>query len=795
MRPFPALMDLNTKQVYPLNDLPAFIVGRSQDANLPVADVNCSRRQFRIVRESAGHFIGPLSTTTPTLCNGKAVQGRIGVGHGALIQAGNSRFRFLEREEKVDVRAAAAALAREATQASPAGVPFQPSVLAPTVMAGNNSASLAGAQLSGLIPLSGTMMIGRDAKRNQLVLPHAHVSRYHAQVVVQGSKALITDLSSANGTFVNGTRIQTATPIKPGDRVDIGPFSLVFTGAGLLPQSRENNVELTCKGLRKIVPDRTTGKMLALLDDISLVIRPHEFVCILGPSGSGKSTLMAALSARAPANEGCVLLNQRDLYGNFESLKQDMVVVAQRDALHERLRVVTALRYTAKLRLPPDTSSGEIETAIQEMLATVGLTTQRGTPIRFLSGGQVKRVSLASEIISKPTLLFVDEVTSGLDEQTDREMMGLFRDLADKGKTVVCITHSLANVERSCHLVVILASGGRLAFVGKPAEALSYFRIDRLGDVYEKLKEKAADEWHSAFLASTFFKQYVGGRMAAEQGTHQISVYRPSRGIREWLRMSVRQATLLARRYGSLAVSDGPALLAMLAQSLAIAVLLTMVFGRVSNIEVPAEQLQRTVNLYFLMAVASIWFSCNNSVKEIVKERVIFSRERAFNLLTGSYYVSKTLILIPISVAQACLITFLVHMFCDPPGDRALVYLVLSMTAAVRVTLGLLLSAVSTSEDMAVTLVPIALIPQIALAGVVAPLEGVAKLLAQVGVTAYWANNGLQAGLPESLLMLGIIQKSSVTEAMVILACHGIAFGATTLVVLNLQGRAERRRA
>ena len=81
-------------------------------------------------------------------------------------------------------------------------------------------------------------------------------------------------------------------------------------------------------------------------------------------------------------------------------------------------------------------------------------------------------------------------------------MMDLFRSVADTGKTVVCITHSLANVERTCHLVVILTPGGRLAFVGKPAEALEYFNIQRLGDVYERLAEQPAEHWQQAFQAS-----------------------------------------------------------------------------------------------------------------------------------------------------------------------------------------------------------------------------------------------------------------------------------------------------
>ena len=129
----------------------------------------------------------------------------------------------------------------------------------------------------------------------------------------------------------------------------------------------------------------------------------------------------------------------------------------------------------------------------------VGLTKRRDTLIRHLSGGQVKRASLANELVARPSLLFLDEVTSGLDEQTDREVMELFRQVADGGKTVVCITHSLANVEATCHLVVILTEGGRLAFFGTPDEAKAYFKIPRLGDVYRQARRaQAAERWHSA---------------------------------------------------------------------------------------------------------------------------------------------------------------------------------------------------------------------------------------------------------------------------------------------------------
>ena len=103
------------------------------------------------------------------------------------------------------------------------------------------------------------------------------------------------------------------TVVRPNDRIDIGPYALVFDGQALLPCSRVDNVELTCRNLRRVVKDAATGQPLTLLDDISLVVRPGEFVCVLGPSGSGKSTLLSALSARTPLEQGHVTINGQDL--------------------------------------------------------------------------------------------------------------------------------------------------------------------------------------------------------------------------------------------------------------------------------------------------------------------------------------------------------------------------------------------------------------------------------------------------------------------------------------------------
>src|SRR5262249_27941567 len=148
-----------------------------------------------------------------------------------------------------------------------------------------------------------------------------------------------------------------------------------------------------------------------------------------------------------------------------------------------------------------------------------------------------------------PSLLFLDEVTSGLDEQTDREVMELFRQVADGGKTVVCITHNLANVEATCHLVIILTEGGLLAFFGTPDQAKAHFRIARLGDVYRRLSEAPPESWQTRFRSSPLFRRYIAERMPADtlHEVRPVSAAAARRGVG-----GGRQAWVLIRRYMSI---------------------------------------------------------------------------------------------------------------------------------------------------------------------------------------------------------------------------------------------------
>jgi ABC-type multidrug transport system ATPase subunit len=799
---YPALLDSTNKSLHTLFGSASFVIGRSETADLTVLDPSCSRQQFRIIRIEGQHFVEPLSSTSPTYHNGKPIKRPTSLTHQDRLEAGSSQFVFLASElsstsrERITSGSAAATV--------PPGRGFRPSPGQSepmmTVMAGfGGAAPTTPVEDVKPILLSGKMLIGRDEGRVQILLNHPQISRAHAHITAQDGRAVLVDLNSANGTYVNGVRVRQPTALQSGDQIDIGPYALQFAGRMLIPRTREDNTELVARNVTRVVTNRENGKPLTLLDDITIVIRPREFVCLLGPSGSGKSTLLSALSGRAEPNSGSVLVNGQDMYTHFEALKHDIAVVPQRDILHDALGVGEALWYTARLRLPPDLRGAEVQSCIDDTLATVSLQQRRATRIRHLSGGQVKRASLANEILTKPSLLFLDEVTSGLDEQTDRDMMNLFRSMADTGKTVVCITHSLANVERTCHLVVILTAGGRLAFVGKPAEALQYFDIQRLGDVYERLAQQPMEHWQRLFQASPFYKRYVTDRLpkqgAASTSRQPVAKTGTKRGT------FPRQTALLTQRYFAIWRADSLSLLAMLGQSIVVAVLLGILFGELKPESKPFDRFDphgsiayagKSVNLLFLLAVTSFWFGCNNSAKEIVKERPIYTRERDFNILVGSYYWSKFLLIMLFSGVQVLVLASIVWYWCDPPVGFAAEVLMLSCLAAAGNALGLAISTAAKTEEMAITLIPIAILPQIILSGVISPLKGLSEFLAESSITSYWGNRGLDALLSEDVARNAHLDQGSFTSSLLVILVHAGVFMLTTIVMLFVQGRKAR---
>ncbi|WP_417738828.1 FHA domain-containing protein [Rosistilla oblonga] len=619
-------------------------------------------------------------------------------------------------------------------------------------------------------------LIGRDPDLADFCLDHPHVSRSHAQLSRDGQQIAIEDVGSANGTFVNGQPIATRCQLNDGDTIDIGPFSLELRAHRLVSRSRKNNVQLVAERLGLEIRAGGRGDALRLLNNVELVLNPSEFACIIGPSGSGKSTLLRMLSGRGDPTEGRAYVNGRDLHRNFNAIKTDLCVIPQSLTLHESLTVQQTLRFAAALRLPPDLRPAELEQAVDTIVQRVGLKTRRDVRISQLSGGQLKRVGLGTELISDPSLLFLDEVTSGLDEQADQEMMQLFQRLSASGKTLVCVTHNLAHVSEYCGLILVLTAGGHLAFLGTPAEALEYFKVNRLAEIYPALAKQPAEASAAAFLTSPHYRRYVVDRKPAlqkqdSQAAAAQSSYRTSASIGR------RQFATIFRRTVAVWRGDLPAVATLIGQPLLVGLLLCLVFGRFEDLSesLPPERIATTRNLLFLLSVSCFWLGCNSSVKELVQERMIYGRERNFNLIPEAYLGAKILFFALLSLGQAALLGAIAIAWYDPPGDKLPMLGTLCLLALTGSLLGQAISACSKSEETAVAIVPVVVIPQIILGGVVASLSGLPEWIAKTTTTVFWGQKAIEGCLPEAERLAADFEPSLPTSYLVILL-HAAVF-------------------
>lgn len=624
------------------------------------------------------------------------------------------------------------------------------------------------------------------------------ISREHARLVVDAEGVLLQDLKSTNGTSVNGRRISSLTRLSPGDRVSFASFVFVFTGQSLEPAESGHRVRVEARGLTKTVTDRSTGAPRNLLTSIDLVINPGEFVAIFGTSGSGKSTLLDALNGRRPASSGEVSYNGLNLYRSFDLFRAGIGYVPQQDIVHRKITVRNALRYTARLRLPPDTTATEIDGIIDRVLERVGLrekaTLAVDTP-EPLSGGQLKRVSLAVELVANPQILFLDEATSGLDAGTDKRMMRLFADLAADGKTVVCVTHSLENIDQ-CHLIALLHRGF-LVYFGPPQEASAYFGVSRMSDIYDVLESRDARDWGQDFAQSPLSDRYIRQRLTdtppeahaqppdkdGESGCKRVrGPYR-----------AIQQAWVLTSRYLDLLLSDRINLLVLLLQ----APLIALVVGAVFDVSgMPAERAASESQISFVLVLSAIWFGCINSAREVVKELPVYLRERAVTVALGPYLASKLAPLAVLCLVQCASFLAIVTYMLDLQGPFGERLSALFASALAATAMGLAVSAFVDSNDKAIASLPLLLIPQFILSNSVVALSGATETLASISVIAYWGIDAMRSTLDPELLSL----KGPTGEALIpvvgdwslnlrYLAAQTSAFLAITLVGLKLKDR------
>jgi ABC-type multidrug transport system ATPase subunit len=456
---------------------------------------------------------------------------------------------------------------------------------------------------------------------------------------------------------------------------------------------------------------------LVILDDVSLALPGGSMTAIIGPSGCGKSTLASVLSGRRRPSAGSVTVDGEPM---SLAMRQSIGVVPQYDAVHERLTVRHALRAAAKLRLSADTPKAAIDEAVRRTATTLGLVQRLDTRIAKLSGGQKKRVSVGYELVSNPAMMVLDEPTSGLDPGLEQELIAELRAIADRGTTTIVITHSPEAAEQA-DLVVVMAPGGHLAFVGPPPEVLQYFGTSNWGAVFTKLTEASAEAWADYFAGTTAYSRHLAPLPPPS------SWDRPARHSRSW----VTDFGVMLGRYLRSIVADPKSLLLLAAQAPILGILFALVLGQ--RVFGPSLRPSTAAREFVLAAVlAMVWIGASNSIREIVKERVTFLRERAVGVSASSMVASRWVVLAIITIIQAVVLYFAAaSRQLTPLTDGVLIangklelIAALAAVGLASVGIGLVLSGAVRDSNKAMAVLPIVLIPIILFSGLLIPTSG-----------------------------------------------------------------------
>ncbi|MER5732160.1 FHA domain-containing protein [Streptomyces sp. NPDC002138] len=570
------------------------------------------------------------------------------------------------------------------------------------------------------LELGHVMRIGR-ALENELVVSDLQVSRLHAEFhSMPGGRFEIRDLGSHNGTYVNGQALPKSGTalLGPNDIVGVGHSTFRIVGDRLEEFVDTGDVSFSARHLTVTVDG---GKQI--LKDVTFGVPEKSLIGVIGPSGSGKSTLLKALTGYRPADQGDVLYDNRNLYKQFAELRQRIGLVPQDDILHKELKVSTALKYAAKLRFPGDTAESERAARIDEVLRELKLDIHKDKKITSLSGGQRKRVSVALELLTKPSLIFLDEPTSGLDPGMDRDVMQLLRGLADDGRTVLVVTHSVAELG-ICDKLLVMAPGGSVAYFGPPDEALNFFGYTTWADVFSAFENYREYDWAGRWKGSQHFQLYaadidaVAPQSVAMPPAQQMRPPKPQGyGSQLWT---------LIRRYTSVIASDKGFIGLMLILPAVLGVVSTVIpatFGLAPP--TPPSNFNGDAGTIMLILCVGMCFSgAANSVRELIKERVIYERERATGLSRSAYLMSKVIVLGVITAIQGVVICAIGFIPRDLPTEGLLmppaVELCLSVTALgfTSMMFGLVISSLVKTAEKTMPLLVMFAIVQVVFTGI-----------------------------------------------------------------------------
>lgn len=576
------------------------------------------------------------------------------------------------------------------------------------------------------------LLIGRSSSCD-IVLEHIGVSRRHAVIHTGKTGTFIRDLRSTNGVFINGKRVSGDTQLHEKDIITITNTKLIFSKEQLYYFTNRSGIGIYASHIIKQV--KNSGKQITICNDVSLNIEPGELVAIIGGSGAGKTTLMNAISGYSKPSSGQILINDEELYKSYESLKSIIGYVPQQDIVYDALSLWQMLDYAAQLRLPDDVTKAERDKRIQDVINMVELTGKENTLISQLSGGQKKRASIAVELLPDPSLFFLDEPASGLDPGTERNLMNTLKNMAQKGKTVILVTHSTLNLN-VCDNIIFMGRGGNLCYYGDMDHALVFFNVTDSVEIYRKINDQP-EHWVRKLKDE---RDKTGGiETPSGSGDGTISEKIKSRKKHN----PIRQFLILSKRYLNLIINDRQRLIMLLVQGPLLALLISFVEDG-NQFELNSI----TKSLLFALSCSAFWLGTMNSIQEVCKERIILRREYMTGLKVIPYVLSKYVVLGIVSLIQTGLMILVFGYKVGLPKEGVIMdpglemFITLFLTAMAAVSMGLFASCLFKNPDRAMTVSPYLLIIQILFSGLLFKLGDMAEKISYIAICR-WSMEGL----------------------------------------------------
>jgi ABC-type multidrug transport system ATPase subunit len=509
----------------------------------------------------------------------------------------------------------------------------------------------------------------------------------------------------------------------------------------------------------------------ALLRNISLAVPEGSFLSIIGASGCGKSTLLKTLAGIQPVTAGRILLAGHPVETLREQLPLAVGYLPQFGAFHGDLTIAEILDFAVALRLPASVPKATRDQWSEHVIDLARIRPFLHQKYRTLSGGQMRRIALAEELIGDPAFLFLDELTSGLDPYSEHELMVWLKDLAHGSKkTVVLVTHAVSNL-RLCDSVVLLHEG-RLCFQGAYDDLLTTHGSESIEAIYGGYQHASA---MGEFVG---FDEDRSGELPPPPEPHSLNTAPPPGGFRQLLTLIRRQNILIWRDKTQLwlhlvLVLGFPGLVAIFAtnglpevERMSLEIQTNIVKSLAETLAHMQESFS-TASLVSGLAMFQVillaLMGANNGAREIAKERDILGKELRAGLSPWAYVITKGLLVVGLSVAQAFWMTWFVKTVCGFKGDFLSQFEILLATTLSMSFTCLAISSASKSPERASLLAILLVGLQLPLSGAVLALPEAVSNICRPFIAAYWGWSGYLKTLKTTPLY-DIVGQSTTTQ-------------------------------